>query len=130
VRLVGRGDQQDWSGRGHFFAAAAEAMRRILVEHARGVARRRSTAAAGPGRNSAPILRSGRAHEGDQPPSVSRLSVVVKGKGTVWVDEVELLKRPPVSRERAKDETPRTFGDGSKEIGPPPRLIGDAPTKK
>ena len=26
---------QDWNGRGHFFAAAAEAMRRILVEHAR-----------------------------------------------------------------------------------------------
>src|SRR5262245_43169478 len=35
VRLVGRGDDQDWSGRGHFFAAAAEAMRRILVENAR-----------------------------------------------------------------------------------------------
>src|SRR5262249_25094613 len=26
---------QDWNGRGHFFAAAAEAMRRILVESAR-----------------------------------------------------------------------------------------------
>lgn len=26
---------QDWHGRGHFFAAAAEAMRRILVEQAR-----------------------------------------------------------------------------------------------
>ena len=26
---------QDWQGRGHFFAAAAEAMRRILVERAR-----------------------------------------------------------------------------------------------
>src|SRR5262245_40139256 len=24
-----------WDGRGHFFAAAAEAMRRILIEHAR-----------------------------------------------------------------------------------------------
>jgi len=35
VRLVGRGDDEDWSGRGHFFAAAAEAMRRILVENAR-----------------------------------------------------------------------------------------------
>jgi RNA polymerase sigma factor (TIGR02999 family) len=35
VRLVGRGEEQDWSGRGHFFAAAAEAMRRILVENAR-----------------------------------------------------------------------------------------------
>ena len=32
MRLVG--DQQ-FDGRGHFFAAAAEAMRRILVEHAR-----------------------------------------------------------------------------------------------
>jgi len=33
-RLVGRGDP-GWNGRGHFFAAAAEAMRRILVEQAR-----------------------------------------------------------------------------------------------
>jgi RNA polymerase sigma factor (TIGR02999 family) len=38
VRLVG--DQQ-FSGRGHFFAAAAEAMRRILVENARSKARRK-----------------------------------------------------------------------------------------
>lgn len=28
-------EQQHWDGRGHFFAAAAEAMRRILVENAR-----------------------------------------------------------------------------------------------
>ncbi len=34
LRLVGSGQEQ-WSGRGHFFAAAAEAMRRILVENAR-----------------------------------------------------------------------------------------------
>jgi RNA polymerase sigma factor (TIGR02999 family) len=34
VRLMG--DQEArWDGRGHFFAAAAEAMRRILIEHAR-----------------------------------------------------------------------------------------------
>jgi RNA polymerase sigma factor (TIGR02999 family) len=32
LRLVG---EQEFDGRGHFFAAAAEAMRRILVEHAR-----------------------------------------------------------------------------------------------
>ncbi len=32
LRLVG---DQNFDGRGHFFAAAAEAMRRILVEHAR-----------------------------------------------------------------------------------------------
>ena len=35
LRLTGRGDEQRWSSRGHFFGAAAEAMRRILVEHAR-----------------------------------------------------------------------------------------------
>jgi RNA polymerase sigma factor (TIGR02999 family) len=35
LRLVGTGQPQDWDGRGHFFAAAAEAMRRILVEKAR-----------------------------------------------------------------------------------------------
>jgi RNA polymerase sigma factor (TIGR02999 family) len=29
------GDEQQWNSRGHFFAAAAEAMRRILVENAR-----------------------------------------------------------------------------------------------
>ncbi len=35
LRLVGPGQWQQWDGRGHFFAAAAEAMRRILVESAR-----------------------------------------------------------------------------------------------
>lgn len=34
LRLVGDGAVQ-WDGRGHFFAAAAEAMRRILIEQAR-----------------------------------------------------------------------------------------------
>ena len=34
IRLVEAKDQS-WSGRGHFFKAAAEAMRRILVENAR-----------------------------------------------------------------------------------------------
>src|SRR5262245_49527956 len=35
LRLVGPADVARWDGRGHFFAAAAEAMRRILVEQAR-----------------------------------------------------------------------------------------------
>jgi RNA polymerase sigma factor (TIGR02999 family) len=35
LRLVGGNPHQPWNGRGHFFAAAAEAMRRILVEAAR-----------------------------------------------------------------------------------------------
>jgi RNA polymerase sigma factor (TIGR02999 family) len=35
LRLVGGQQSQTWDGRGHFFAAAAEAMRRILVDSAR-----------------------------------------------------------------------------------------------
>jgi len=37
LRLVGagEGEKQQWDGRGHFFTAASEAMRRILVENAR-----------------------------------------------------------------------------------------------
>ena len=35
LRLVDVDQPQKWSGRGHFFAAAAEAMRRILVDIAR-----------------------------------------------------------------------------------------------
>jgi RNA polymerase sigma factor (TIGR02999 family) len=39
LRLVGLDPDKPWDGRGHFFAAAAEAMRRILIDRAR--ARRR-----------------------------------------------------------------------------------------
>jgi RNA polymerase sigma factor (TIGR02999 family) len=35
LRLVGADNVEQWNGRGHFFAAAAEAMRRILVESVR-----------------------------------------------------------------------------------------------
>jgi RNA polymerase sigma factor (TIGR02999 family) len=35
ARLVGGGESRRWAGRGHFLAAAAEAMRHILVEAAR-----------------------------------------------------------------------------------------------
>jgi RNA polymerase sigma factor (TIGR02999 family) len=39
LRLVGSGNDHRWENRGHFFAAAAEAMRRILVDSARRKAR-------------------------------------------------------------------------------------------
>ena len=35
VRLIGPGDDRQWANRAHFFAAAAESMRRILVDSAR-----------------------------------------------------------------------------------------------
>jgi RNA polymerase sigma factor (TIGR02999 family) len=46
LRLVDSNTIQRWDSRGHFFAAAAEAMRRILVENAR----HKSSAKAGGGR--------------------------------------------------------------------------------
>ncbi len=39
IRLVDVKNAQPWNSRGHFFAAAAEAMRRILIEAARSKAR-------------------------------------------------------------------------------------------
>jgi RNA polymerase sigma factor (TIGR02999 family) len=41
LRLVGSDPDRHWDGCGHFFAAAAEAMRRILVENARSKARQK-----------------------------------------------------------------------------------------
>ena len=35
LRLVGAGGERHWNSRGHFFAAAAEAMRRTLIDQAR-----------------------------------------------------------------------------------------------
>jgi RNA polymerase sigma factor (TIGR02999 family) len=46
LRLVGGAPNQNWDGRGHFFAAAAEAMRRILIDRAR----HKQTGKAGGGR--------------------------------------------------------------------------------
>lgn len=39
VRLVDAANQGDWDSRAHFFSAAAVAMRRILIDHARSKAR-------------------------------------------------------------------------------------------
>src|SRR5262249_61763717 len=35
LRLVGQPDERHWDSQGHFFSAAAEAIRRILIESAR-----------------------------------------------------------------------------------------------
>jgi RNA polymerase sigma factor (TIGR02999 family) len=52
LRLVGDGlNKQQWNSRNHFFAAAAEAMRRILVESAR----RKCAGKRGGGRPAVPI---------------------------------------------------------------------------
>src|SRR5262245_58359805 len=35
LKLIGPNPERPWNGRTHFYAAAAEAMRRILLDHAR-----------------------------------------------------------------------------------------------
>jgi RNA polymerase sigma factor (TIGR02999 family) len=51
LRLVGSSPDVPWAGRGHFFAAAAEAMRRILID----VARRKKAVMHGGGRQRVPL---------------------------------------------------------------------------
>jgi RNA polymerase sigma factor (TIGR02999 family) len=51
LRLVGEGEGPHWDGRCHFFAAAAEAMRRILIDEAR----RRKSAKHGGGWHRVPL---------------------------------------------------------------------------
>lgn len=51
VRLVDGSQARRWNSRGHFFGAAAEAMRRILVEHAR----HKATNKRGGGRTRVPL---------------------------------------------------------------------------
>jgi RNA polymerase sigma factor (TIGR02999 family) len=60
LRLVGAQDP-GWDGRGHFFAAAAQAMRRILVD----AARRKASVKGGAGRERLPLLEDPAATEDD-----------------------------------------------------------------
>jgi RNA polymerase sigma factor (TIGR02999 family) len=60
LRLVGDGLPADWDGRGHFFAAAAEAMRRILIDRAR----RKATTRRGGGLRRIDIDQVSAAHDG------------------------------------------------------------------
>jgi RNA polymerase sigma factor (TIGR02999 family) len=62
VRLVGAGQGQGWDGRGHFFAAAAEAMRRILIDRAR----RKTTAKHGGGRRRIDLEQASPAGDGKE----------------------------------------------------------------
>jgi RNA polymerase sigma factor (TIGR02999 family) len=62
LRLVGGEQEQHWANRGHFFAAAAEAMRRILVDNAR---RKHSTKHGG-GRRRLPLAEFHRVTESPQ----------------------------------------------------------------
>jgi RNA polymerase sigma factor (TIGR02999 family) len=62
LRLVGQEQETHWDNRGHFFAAAAEAMRRILVDNAR----RKQSEKHGGGRHRVPLEEFHRVSESPQ----------------------------------------------------------------
>jgi RNA polymerase sigma factor (TIGR02999 family) len=62
LRLVGEEHGQHWDSRGHFFAAAAEAMRRLLVD----LARRKHAVRHGGGRRRLPLAEFHRVTESPQ----------------------------------------------------------------
>ena len=87
LRLVGNGTEQHWNGRGHFFAAAAEAMRRILIDRAR--------------RNRRPI------HGGDRervPLDEQNLAIDEQSEELLALDEAltRLAEQEPVKAELVK----------------------------
>jgi RNA polymerase sigma factor (TIGR02999 family) len=87
VRLVDSAQSQRWNSRGHFFCAAAEAMRRILVERAR---RKKSAKAGG-------HLGRVQLHDGD-------LAIPARSIDLVALDDAlsELAKRDPRKAELVK----------------------------
>jgi RNA polymerase sigma factor (TIGR02999 family) len=87
LRLVGGGPPNGWDGRGHFFAAAAEAMRRILVE----AVRRRKAEKRGGGRGRADLdkaLLTG----GRSPEDVLELDDLLEQLAAVNAQAAELVK--------------------------------------
>jgi RNA polymerase sigma factor (TIGR02999 family) len=88
IRLVGD-ESPSWSGRGHFFGAAAEAMRRILVENAR---RKRSLKRGG-GRHKVDFDKVDAADEGNLPTeSILSLDDALDKLGQLYPRKAELVK--------------------------------------
>ena len=71
LRLVGPGVGEQWSGRGHFFGAAARAMRRVLTD----AARRKAAAKHGGGRARVPLGDALAAAASDRPPADDLLAL-------------------------------------------------------
>jgi RNA polymerase sigma factor (TIGR02999 family) len=87
LRLVGGADRPGWDGRGHFFAAAAEAMRRILVESAR----RKETLKRGGGRDRAE-LDLARLADPERPDEVLAVDEALAALATADPQAAELVK--------------------------------------
>jgi DNA-directed RNA polymerase specialized sigma24 family protein len=93
LRLVGKANDAHWQGRGHFFAAAAEAMRRILVERFR----RKRAVRHGGNRQQVPLDRLAAAD-----PAVAELVKLRYFAGMTIEEAATILAFPP--------ERPMTIG--------------------
>jgi RNA polymerase sigma factor (TIGR02999 family) len=89
LRLVGPEPDLPWDGRGHFFAAAADAMRRILVDRAR----RRKSLKRGGGRDRITLDMTGLASPGPDPDLLALNEALdrLAGQDPVKADLVKLL---------------------------------------
>jgi RNA polymerase sigma factor (TIGR02999 family) len=86
IRLVGDGSGLHWDHRGHFFAAAAEAMRRILVD----AARRKQAIRHGGGRRRVPL--QDQEHVAQLPDDVLALDEALTRFATEEPAKAELVK--------------------------------------
>jgi RNA polymerase sigma factor (TIGR02999 family) len=86
IRLVGDGSGLHWDHRGHFFAAAAEAMRRILVD----AARRKQAIRHGGGRRRVPLQDQGQVAQ--SPDDVLALDEALTRFATEEPAKAELVK--------------------------------------
>jgi len=86
LRLVGSDEPQQWDGRGHFFAAAAEAMRRILVD----LARRRAAQKRGGDREQVPLAEI--PEPGDEPVDLLTLDEALKRLEQLHPDKAQVVK--------------------------------------
>jgi RNA polymerase sigma factor (TIGR02999 family) len=87
VRLVDVDLAEQWNGRGHFFAAAAEAMRRILVDNAR----RKSSLKRG-GRRAREDLDADKLAAPEVPDELLALDEALSGLATVDPSAAQLVK--------------------------------------
>jgi RNA polymerase sigma factor (TIGR02999 family) len=87
LRLVGSVPTQKWESRGHFFAAAAEAMRRILVENAR----RKASLKRGAGHNRTEVADVPERLEGD-PVDLLALDEALRKLETEQPGKAQLVK--------------------------------------
>lgn len=89
IRLVDS-EAQDWNSRGHFFAAAAEAMRRILIDNAR----RKKSLKRGGGRQriefEAAILTGGKSYQMDDLIALDEAMQKLAGMDKIKADLVKL----------------------------------------